>query len=156
MVADLRAPTPSAAAELVAPNLDDLHNQINHHQIQLERSINNQLNRIWQKVDHLCDRHALQNPQKKLDRQKEKLFILHHELSKTMTHMVSLTKTKLKGFEKELAVLSPFDILNRGYSIGFTKHGRIIRKAKDLQDGETFILKTGQGKLEAEKKRVIG
>ena len=156
MVADLRAPTPSAAAELVAPNLDDLHNQINHHQIQLERSINNQLNRIWQKVDHLCDRHALQNPQKKLDRQKEKLFILHHELSKTMTHMVSLTKIKLKGFEKELAVLSPFDILNRGYSIGFTKHGRIIRKAKDLQDGETFILKTGQGKLEAEKKRVIG
>ena len=156
MVADLRAPTPSAAAELVAPNLDDLHNQINHHQIQLERSINNQLNRIWQKVDHLCDRHALQNPQKKLDRQKEKLFILHHELSKTMAHMVSLTKTKLKGFEKELAVLSPFDILNRGYSIGFTKHGRIIRKAKDLQDGETFILKTGQGKLEAEKKRVIG
>ena len=70
--------------------------------------------------------------------------------------MVSLAKTKLKGFEKELAVLSPFDILNRGYSIGFTKHGRIIRKAKDLQDGETFILKTGQGKLEAEKKRVIG
>ena len=72
MVADLRAPTPSAAAELVAPNLDDLHNQINHHQIQLERSINNQLNQIWQKVDHLFDRHALQNPQKKLDRQKEK------------------------------------------------------------------------------------
>ena len=156
MVADLRAPTPSAAAELVAPNLDDLHNQINHHQIQLERSINNQLNRIWQKVDHLCDRHALQNPQQKLDRQKEKLFILYHELSKAMTHMVSLTKTKLKGFEKELAVLSPFDILNRGYSIGFTKDGRIIRKARDLQDGETFTLKTGQGKLEAEKKRVIG
>lgn len=156
MVADLRAPTPSAAAELVAPSVDDLRGQINHHRIQLDRSIKNQINRIWQKVDHLSDRHALQNPQQKLDRQKEKLSILHHELSMAMTHTVSLAKTKLKGFEKELSVLSPFDILHRGYSIGFTPDGRIIRKADDLSDGDAFILKTGEGDIEAEKKKSLG
>ncbi|MDP6628815.1 MAG: exodeoxyribonuclease VII large subunit [Candidatus Marinimicrobia bacterium] len=156
MVADLRAPTPSAAAELAAPSVEDLLGQINHYGFQLDRSIKNQLNRIWQKVDHLSDRHALQNPQQKLDRQKEKLSILHHELSMAMTHMVSLAKTKLKGFEKELSVLSPFDILHRGFSIGFTADGRIIRKADDLQEGDPFTLKTGEGQFEAEKKKALG
>jgi len=156
MVADLRAPTPSAAAELVAPSVDDLNGQINHHRIQLDRSIKNQLNRIWQKIDNFSDRHALQNPQQKLDRKKEKLSILHHELSMAMTHIVSLAKAKLKGFEKELTVLSPFDILHRGYSIGFTPDGRIIRKADDLSEGDSFILKTGDGEFEAKKKKSFG
>ena len=156
MVADLRAPTPSAAAELAAPSVEDLLGQINHYGFQLDRSIKNQLNRIWQKVDHLSDRHALQNPQQKLDRQKEKLSILHHELSMAMTHIVSLAKAKLKGFEKELTVLSPFDILHRGYSIGFTPDGLIIRKADDLSEGDLFILKTGDGEFEAKKKKYFG
>ncbi len=156
MVADLRVPTPSAAAEMVAPSVEDLHGQINHFMIQLDRSIKTQLHRIWQKVDHLSDRHALQNPQQKLDRQNEKLSILHHELSMAMTHIISLAKTKLKGFEKELSVLSPFDILHRGYSIGFTQDGRIIRKADDVEDGDAFTLKTGKGEFEAEKKKSRG
>lgn len=152
MVADLRAPTPSVAAEMVAPSKDDLDRKINNFALQLDTSIKNQLNRIWQKFDNLSDRHIYHNPIRKLNREKEKLAIFNHDLILTINHIISLKKTIIKGFEKELRVLGPLDILNRGYSIGFTRQGNIIRSSEDLIAGELFTLRTGDGEFEAERK----
>ncbi len=155
MVADLRAPTPSAAAELAAPSADELKLQLSGWNERLSLTIQHQLNRLWQRLDHLSDRHALQQPQAILDRHREKLNTLSHQMYISMNHLISVAKTKLKGFEKEISVLNPSDILHRGYSIAFKSDGSIVRYADDLNQGETFVLKTGRGSMEAEKKKTL-
>ena len=155
MVADLRSPTPSAAAELVAPSTDEIKMELSRNFDRLTMIIQHRLNRLWQMLDHLIDRQTLQHPRTILNRNREKLGVLTHQLSFSMNHLISLAKTKLKGFEKELTVLNPNDILNRGYSLAFKSDGSILRYADELKVGESFLLKTGQGSMEAEKKRKI-
>ena len=155
MVADLRAPTPSAAAELVAPSVDEINTKLSRNLERLTMTIQHRLNRIWQQLDHLIDRQTLQHPQSTLNRNREKLDVLVHQLDFSMNHIISVAKTKLKGFEKELTVLNPTDILQRGYSIGFKSDGSILRHGDDLNIGDSFVLKTGRGSLEAEKKKNV-
>ncbi|MEA1880975.1 MAG: exodeoxyribonuclease VII large subunit [Candidatus Marinimicrobia bacterium] len=155
MVADMRAPTPSAAAELAAPSIAELKNQLTHKVERLSLIIQHQLNRIWQQLDHLIDRQSLQHPRNILGQTREKLGILTHQLNFSMNHLLSVAQSKLIGFEKELFVLNPTDILHRGYSIAFKEDGSIIRHADDLARGESFVLKTARGSLAAKKKKSL-
>ena len=153
MVADLRAPTPSAAAEIVAPSNTELQQRIQQGQESINKLLQFKLNQLWQMVDHLSDRHVFQTPQTILERQKEKLTELKHMLSSSINHLLSISKIKLTGFEKELSALNPSSILNRGYSILLNKDGLIIRDGSELKDGELFEAKIGEGRIEAEKTR---
>ena len=153
MVADLRAPTPSAAAEIVAPSNTELQQRIQQGQESINKLLQFKLNQLWQMVDHLSDRHVFQNPQTILERQKEKLTELKHMISSSINHLLSISKIKLTGFEKELSALNPSSILNRGYSILLNKDGLIIRDGSELKDGELFEAKIGEGRIEAEKTR---
>lgn len=155
MVADLRAPTPTAAAELATPSVDELKMGLSQWIGKLSMTLQHQLDRFWQQFDHLSERHAFQQPQVIIDLQRKKLKILVHQMDLSMDHHFSVTKAKLKGFEKELSVLNPSDVLNRGYSIAFKRDGSIIRQADALDIGDRFVLKTGDGSLEAEKKKFL-
>ena len=155
MVADLRAPTPTAAAELATPSVDELKMGLSQWIGKLSMTLQHQLDRFWQQFDHLSERHAFQQPQVIIDLQRKKLKILVHQMDLCMDHHFSVTKAKLKGFEKELSVLNPSDVLNRGYSIAFKRDGSIIRQADALDIGDRFVLKTRDGSLEAEKKKSL-
>ena len=155
MVADLRAPTPSAAAELASTSISELSQTIRHQKNQLHRALENRLNQLWQELDHLVDRQSLQHPRMMIKRNREKLDIIMHQIDFSMHQFLSMKSTKLKGFEKELSVLNPSDILHRGYSIAFSDDGSIIRHADDVNTGETFVLKTGSGRFSAEKKKML-
>ena len=74
-------------------------------------------------------------------------------LSSSINHLLSISKIKLTGFEKELSALNPSSILNRGYSILLNKDGLIIRDGSEIKDGELFEAKIGEGRIEAEKTR---
>ena len=155
MVADLRAPTPTAAAELATPSVDELKMVLSQWIQKLSMTLQHQLDRFWQQVDHLSERHSLQQPQVIIDLQRKDLKILAHQMDLSMDHHFSVTKAKLKGLEKELSVLNPSDVLNRGYSIAFNSDGSIIRHADALDKGDRFVLKTGNGSMEAEKKKSL-
>ena len=155
MVADLRAPTPSAAAELASISISELAQNIITQQNQLYRIMENRLNKRWQELDHLIDRQSLQHPRMMIIRNREKLDIIMHQIDFSMHQFLSMKRTKLKGFEKELSVLNPSDILHRGYSIAFSDDGSIIRHADDLNAGDSFILKTGSGRFSSQKKKML-
>ena len=155
MVADLRAPTPTAAAELATPSVDELKMGLSQWIGKLSMTLQHQLDRFWQQFDHLSERHAFQQPQVIIDLHRKKVKILVHQMDLSMDHHFSVMKVKLKGFEKELSVLNPSDVLNRGYSIAFKRDGSIIRQADALDIGDRFVLKTGDGSLEAEKKKSL-
>ena len=155
MVADLRAPTPSAAAEIVAPSVKDLKQKINQQRNILFKQFQFKVNKIWQRFDHLTERHAVQKPQSIIQRQKEKIDSLSNGLLLKMNHLFTLSKTKAFAINKELNILNPSDILKRGYSIIYDTDGVIIRKGSDLKENDFFEAQIGQDRIEAVKKRDI-
>ena len=155
MVADLRAPTPSAAAEIVALSVNDLKQKINEQTNTLIKQFQFKLNKIWQTFDHLSERHIVQKPKNIIERQKEKLNTLYNGLMLKMDHLLAISITKSIAINKELNILNPSDILKRGYSIIYDTNGAIIRKGSDLKKNDLFEAQIGQDRIEAVKKRDI-
>ena len=155
MVSDVRAPTPSAAAEISAPSTSELDQIISNKLNELYNFINLQLQQLWQSLDRLSDRHAFQRPNAMIERQREVEKKLTHRLSVSLKHMISINRTKIKGLVNEINALNPNDVLNRGYSIAFKGDGQIVRQENDIKVGESFVLKTGKGEMEAEKKKSL-
>ncbi len=155
MVSDLRAPTPSAAAEISAPSSSELDQIISNKLNELYNFINLQLQQLWQSLDRLSDRHAFQRPTAMIERQRELEKKLTHRLSVSLKHMISINRTKINGLVNEINALNPNDVLNRGYSIAFKGDGQIVRQENDLDVGESFVLQTGKGQMEAEKKKSL-
>ncbi len=155
LVSDLRATTPSAAAEMVSSNTQELGGRISSAQDRLNRVMTQKFDRNWQSLDRLSDRVAFHQPKALLKRYGESLSHLETVLSQSIGHRLAMAKTKLTGFDHELHALNPLTILNRGYAIALNKKGAVIRGEKDLKSGELFSLKTGKGSLLAEKKKSL-
>ncbi len=155
MVSDVRAPTPSAAAEIAAPSFSELNKIISNNLDQLYNLIDLQLKRQWQSLDRLSDRHEFQRPNTIIERHREVEKKLGHRLSLSLKHIISIKKTNIEGLVKEINALNPVYVLERGYSIAFKREGQIVRREDDLKVGESFVLKTGKGKMEAEKKQSL-
>ena len=152
MVADLRAPTPSAAAEIAINNILEISQSIENNQTRLRNLIESKIATTWQTFDNLSERHFLQKPKMVFIRQKEKIDRLKNNLSLSMNKIISLKKSSAINLFTHLDALSPNNTLNRGYSIAYNKDRLIIRDPNDIDSGESFTLKTGKGEMAAIKK----
>ena len=152
MVADLRAPTPSAAAEIAINNILEISQSIENNLIRLRNLIESKIATTWQTFDNLSERHFLQKPKMVFIRQKEKIDRLKNNLSLSMNKIISLKKSSVINLYTHLDALSPNNTLNRGYSIAYNKDRLIIRDPNDIDSGESFTLKTGKGEMAAIKK----
>ena len=150
-VSDMRAPTPSAAAELAAPLLDDMLLSISETQSRLIRSMKNQLEQKWQIKDQIDKRIANQQPATKIQRQSEKLSQLYKRFLLAIDIKCEKYSKHTESLSKQLINLGPKHVLERGYAIPFDQSGNIIRKADQISVGEEFALKTARGSLSAKK-----
>ena len=150
-VSDLRAPTPSAAAELAVPQLDDLLSYFAETKNRLIRSVIQLLEQKWQIKDQLQKRASYQQPIKKIERQFEKLNILHDRSVKLINVKYEKWFQHTDYLSKQLLSLGPKQVLERGYAIPFNQSGEIIRRADQISIGEGFELKTAKGSLGAKK-----
>ncbi len=154
-VADLRAPTPSAAAELAAVSLMDIVGTLSNYGDKLTHKMETVLNNAWQKLDHLIDRTGVQEPSKKIDRYMDQLKEYAAKLKQGIDFKMTLNQTHATAMRETLIALSPRGVLKRGYSLAYTYPDRfLIRRAKDVKVGDSFVLETGDGQFEAEK--IIG
>ena len=150
-VSDLRAPTPSAAAELAVPQLDDLLLYLAETKNRLIRSVIQLHEQKWQIKDQLQKRASYQQPIKKIERQFEKLNILHDRSVKLINVKYEKWFQHTEYLSKQLLSLGPKQVLERGYAIPFNESGEIIRRADQISIGESFELKTAKGSLGAKK-----
>jgi len=150
-VADLRAPTPSIAAELAATPLKDILILLREIEKGFKRVLKRDIEQAWVLTDHLEARVSNQQPQKKIQRQVERLTQFHqrlrHGISTTQNHFIE----KTEALHKQLTSLGPNQVLDRGYAIALMKNGGLIRNAVDISIGDSFSLKTGNGSFGAEK-----
>lgn len=152
MVADKYTSTPSAAAEIVSPSISDIKDIINKQQMKLESYLKYLIERKWQNVDELINRHSRQQPQKIIDLQQSELENLSSRFVNAILQNQNILRMKLSPLTEKLSVLNPIAILKRGYSVAFKLPDRqIIRASGDIQKGNEFELLTSKGSFTATK-----
>ena len=148
-VADLRAPTPSAAAELAVANIEDVRETLklynNRYKVALKKKI--ELMRL--SYEKCMARPAYKNPTQKIN---EQYMVIDMKVKALQNNMMLKLKEAKTSFVKETAKLdslSPLKTLTRGYSIVTEQDGKIIKSVNDLNSGEKVNLRLSDGQKTA-------
>lgn len=144
-VSDVRAPTPSAAAELLSPDQQIIKQLLVSQHQKLVRLILRELEQRHQRLDWL--RRQLQHPGRRLQEQAQTLDQLDDRLRRAMHRFVQLKRTNLQMLARNLENISPLQTLQRGYSITRTEQGNVITKAASVRLGDTLINTLADGEL---------
>jgi len=152
MVADLRAPTPSAAAEIAIKNIFEISQNIDDQTKRIQNIVESKIASYWQTLDNLVERHSLQKPINVFKRHLEKIENFDKNLKIIMNKIFLLKESKLQSLSNSLEALSPNNTLKRGYSIAFDKKNQIITHPESIASNESFKLKMADGEMAAVKK----
>lgn len=145
LVADLRAPTPSAAAELVSPDREQWLARLTQYFTKLTRWIQHAFELKQQQVLWLSKR--LQHPGKRLEYYAQRLDELFARLFQAQRQFLKHFQAELLRHSQTLHAVSPLATLARGYAIVETDSGVIVRRADELMVGETLTTRLAEGKV---------
>lgn len=141
--ADLRAPTPTAAAELACPNRASLQHGLEQLQQRLQRATDYALQHRAQRLDQLAAR--LLHPQARLDRQAEQLKNLRHRLELAARQGVESRRRLLERLAHGLHHLNPTAVLARGYSLVRDAQGHLVTSHHALTHGMPLDIQFAEG-----------
>jgi exodeoxyribonuclease VII large subunit len=150
-VADVRAPTPSAAAELVTPDIEDLRDEVLSLQDQLYSSLENVLDEKRSELSDIERRLRLASPAGKLPVLRQRLDDLTNRASLHLNHRLRLYRAEVNSLASSLKVLDPRQILERGYAIVTNEAGEVITGNEQVQAGETLEVRVSKGNFKVEK-----
>ena len=153
MVADFRAPTPSAASEISTNHFVEATQSIhNLHKRLIDVSIS-KVSSLWQTFDSLSGRLMIQKPSNVFNQQKEKIGHLFKTLNMSIKRIINFEQSSFLNLKTKLDTLSPTNTLERGYSIAYKEDRSIIRRPGDLESEEPFTVKLHEGELRAKKEK---
>ena len=147
--ADLRAPTPSAAAELATQGAEMLPQQIAALEEGLARGLRRRLEAASQRLVQLVAALERENPRRRIAEERQRLDELLLRGSRAYRHQLQLSRHRLKGREAQLAALSPTAVLRRGYAIVRREDGRPIPAAAQVAEGERVVIQWHDGRRRA-------
>lgn len=166
-VADLRAPTPTGAAELAVPNIFDVIKQINNFKIRLNENINTKINYQKLKLDSIKSSFVIKNPMLMYENKKQKIDQLFENLNKNIFINVSKKRIELDNiknhyilknpivlYEKKkdylsnliqkLELVNPLNILKKGYTLTYVED-KLIKNIKDVKIDDTIKIRLSDG-----------
>lgn len=151
MVADLRAPTPSAAAELSMPVKTELKRNIYLKQEKLINNLEGKLRYNRLRLDHLNKSRIFVTPESIYDPQKQEIANLEQSLKDSIENIISRTREKTGNTLMKLDTLSPLKILSRGYSLVQIKENlKILKSIHDVAQGDNLLVRLTDGVVECE------
>ncbi len=150
--ADRRAPTPTAAAEMVVPERAALLRQVTQLHQRLQRQARMMLQQRHQQLDYLSRR--LLSPMQQLDQRKALLEQSARRLDRAMQQCLNQQQQKIQRLELSLLHLSPQAVLERGYSIVQSTSGEVITEHSQLTAGAQVRIRLAQGGADAEITRI--
>ena len=168
-VADMRAPTPTGAAEMAVPNISDLINIINNLKIRLNEGINKKINYQKLYLDSIKNSYAIKNPLIMYENKKQKLDILIDNLNKNLLkkydnakHKFEILKSnyilnnpnllykdkiiKLDNLIEKLELINPLGVLKRGYSLTYIDN-KVLKNIKDVKVNDNLVIKLHDGEI---------
>ena len=144
LAADLRAPTPSAAAECAVPLREEMLTQLGEMKDALFSAVFWQLERKEAALNMLRARLSLCRPENRLREQERSLAMKREALMQCVTRQVDDAARRLRQRRRELEMLSPYRVLERGYAI-VTRDGKPVRAAAELAAGEQIAVRFADG-----------
>lgn len=155
-VADKRAPTPSAAAELVIPKKDDLISLVKGLSERMKLSLVSKVEFLDEKIKALKNRRSLREPLSVITEREQEIDDLARELASKSNFIVKLKKEALKSVAGKLDALSPLGILGRGYSITIRKKdGKLVKDASILRKKDLIKTRLAKGEIISKVEDVI-
>ena len=148
-VSDMRAPTPSAAAEIATPNLSDLIFTQNNMLRTIERHVNSSIKYNRQRIDSDMHRFRLYYERSMFDDRYIELDRFKEKIDNLISLVIRDEKEKLNVFSKGMANLNPFSVLERGYSLA-EKDGKPVLSKEELEIGENIDLRFRDGNVKCE------
>lgn len=147
-VADLRAPTPSAAAELAVPNIEELIIKINNYRNRYKISLKRKIEVMKLRYDRVMKSRAFTDPLKEINENLIKVDQNIKILQDSINNKIINSKNLAFNIINKLDALSPLKTLTRGYCIT-QKDGNIIRKSNDLKKDDEIALVFSDGQKNA-------
>ena len=148
-VADLRAPTPSAAAELAVPDVYEVKQKINSYQNRLRLSLVKKVEIMKLRYEKCMSSRVFKEPLRNINDNYLKVDTYIKKLENIIKTKQKEEKTKYVELVAKLDTLSPLKTLTRGYSL-VEKNNNIIKSAKDVNTGDKIDLKFSDGTKQAE------
>lgn len=145
-VADVRAPTPSAAAELVTPDRAELQRRVQALERALATACHNLIARLRRKVE--AERRALRqlSPRAMLQRQRQHVDELALAIVRALRHALALRRERLSGLHRRLEVLNPTATLARGYAIVRRQDDhRVVMRIAQVSPGDRLRVQVSDG-----------
>ncbi len=169
-VSDLRAPTPTGAAEMAVPNIIDVKNFINQLSIRLNKDIQNTLEINTKKIDVLKKSYVLSNPLASFEIKEQKLDILLDNINKRIKYILDINNKKLDVLKNnyilnnpdniinnfnntyellinKLNLLNPLNVLSKGYSV-VKKDNKCIKDINDINIKDKLNIKLYKGNVD--------
>ena len=144
-VADLRAPTPTGAAELATPKREQLLQELKSYQVTITQRLEQRLEREAQTLDQISLRlkHALPNP----ERMHEQIGQWQQRLSQGVRAYLENLKRNQAHWLSQLETLNPQRTLERGYAVILDQSQKAARQSSDIREGEDYIVKLATGEV---------
>lgn len=175
-VADLRAPTPTGAAEMAVPNQIDFYNYMRQINLRLNKSMQNYIKNNRERLDTLKNSYILKNPISMYQIKEQKFDTLYEKLCLVMKNLIQNEKTSLQNkidkipiltkhllernqnqyvsLLNKLEILNPLLTIKRGYSIT-KKDDKVITSVKDLKKDDTLQIQLQDGSVLADVEKII-
>lgn len=148
-VADLRAATPSNAAELAVPDQDALRQNLDSMSAAMSTALNRQLKSARQHLDVLSQSPALRSPTGYLEQRSKSLELLKNRLVSAQNQSITRKNQRYIAAVSKLDAMSPLKVLTRGYAMAQTERGEVLRSVSQVELGERIRISLCDGKLSA-------
>ena len=150
-VADLRAPTPSAAAELAVPDVFELKSDLMGLRQHLSVLMRNMIETEKEKIGNYEKQITILSPVNKIQNSRQELSNLYEKVVNSMTFKMNDEKSKIALLSSKLNALSPLNVLSRGYSIAYNDN-KPIKSVSDVKKGDNIKIQVTDGEFFAEVK----
>ena len=177
-VADLRAPTPTGAAELAVPNLMDLKQILAQYHIRLNESIMKKVKMLSLYLESFKSSFVIKNPMLLFENKKQKFDMIYEKLIRVMQQKLENKRVALKQIQnhyilcnpkqlyetyqiqlkniiEKLELLNPLSVLKRGYTLTYHKD-TLLHSVKLVQKGDSIKIKMHDGEIAANVEQIIG
>ncbi len=145
-VSDLRAPTPSAAAELAVPDILQLKAYVSGLSQGIDVSIKQIINNKKMLLSRLAEKPSLKNPMFFVDSRNELLLKLGLTMDKSINRLMDIKKRDMSLVSARLSALNPMEVLSRGYSAVFDNQNNVVSSVKQIKKGDGLTLCMSDGK----------
>lgn len=152
-VADLRAATPSNAAELAVPDCTVLQQTLRQTLLRLEQAERNRISRLSQRLKMLADSRVMKRPDAYLQQQELQLEMLRQRLEHSGADMMNRNMTRFQKTAAKLDALSPLKVLSRGYAM-VTCEDTVVRSVQQVEAGQSLSVSLSDGTVQCRAETV--